>query len=132
MIGPQHALLKGRRNEASEPELTRVLASLFAAEPQMASGFVQLVCAHASRGNRLDLHGLPDQFECHAEQALEEGRADLMIISAHARSGQDILVTEDVKGFVAADGGKREVLEQLFDTKIMRVDEFLAFLEARR
>jgi hypothetical protein len=48
---------------------------------------------------------------------------DAMILSAHIREGRQIFVTNDVKGFV--QGGRREVLEQEFGTKIMTAKEFL-------
>ena len=82
MIGPQHALIRGLRNPASETELTRVLASVSAVEPQMASEFVRLVCTRAPRAGRVDLDGFPDRLECLSEQSLAEGRADLSFVSA--------------------------------------------------
>jgi hypothetical protein len=47
---------------------------------------------------------------------------DAMILEAHAREGRDVLVTEDVKGFIR--GGRREQLEALCRTRILTVDEF--------
>jgi hypothetical protein len=82
VTGPQHALLRGLRNPASETELTRVLASVFAVEPTMASQFVELVCTHAPRAALVKLQGLPGRLECLSEQSLAEGRADLSFVSA--------------------------------------------------
>lgn len=48
---------------------------------------------------------------------------DAMIFEVHVRSGADVFVTTDSKGFIKH--GKREKLESLFETKILLVDEFL-------
>ena len=82
MTGPQHALIRGLRDLRSETELTRVLASVFAMEPEMASQFVRLVCMHAPHAGRISLDRLPDRLECLSEQSLAEGRADLSFVSA--------------------------------------------------
>ncbi|MEO6202230.1 MAG: hypothetical protein ABIU05_09820 [Nitrospirales bacterium] len=49
---------------------------------------------------------------------------DAMIFCAHVRARRDILVTNDERGFI--DGGRRGVLEERFNTKIMTADEFIA------
>ncbi len=49
---------------------------------------------------------------------------DAMIFCAHVRAGREILVTNDARGFV--DGGRRTMLEEQFNTKIMTADEFIA------
>lgn len=82
VTGPQHALVRGLRNSASETELTRVLASVFAVEPIMASQFVELVCTRAPHAARVTLDGLPGCLDCLSEQSLAEGRADLSFVSA--------------------------------------------------
>jgi hypothetical protein len=82
VTGPQHALLRGLRNPASETELTRALASVFAVEPTMASEFVELVCTRAPHAARVNLDGLPSYLECLSEQSLAEGRADLSFVNA--------------------------------------------------
>lgn len=51
---------------------------------------------------------------------------DAMILEAHAREGRDVLVTDDVRGFVGKDGEKRRKLEALCQTRIMTVYEFCA------
>jgi hypothetical protein len=53
---------------------------------------------------------------------------DAMILSAHIREGRQLFVTNDVKGFV--QGGRREVLEREFGTKIMTAEEFLRLCES--
>lgn len=47
---------------------------------------------------------------------------DAMMLEAHHRDRRDVLVTEDAKAFI--NGGRREALEALCKTRIMRVDEF--------
>ena len=47
---------------------------------------------------------------------------DAMILEAHHRDQRDVLVTEDAKAFI--NDGRRELLEALCVTRIMRVDEF--------
>jgi hypothetical protein len=47
---------------------------------------------------------------------------DAMILEAHAREGRDVFLSEDTKAFV--NSGRRELLEQLCNTRIMTVDEF--------
>lgn len=49
-----------------------------------------------------------------------------MILEAHARDGRDVLVTDDLKGFIGPEGEKRQRLERLCSTRIMTVDEFCA------
>ena len=51
---------------------------------------------------------------------------DAMILEAHTREKRDLLVTNDVKGFIRL--GRRERLEALCATRIMTVDEFLGWL----
>lgn len=48
---------------------------------------------------------------------------DAMILSAHIREGRHIFVTNDIRGFIA--DGRRDRIEQEFNTKIMTSDEFL-------
>lgn len=47
---------------------------------------------------------------------------DAMILEAHHRDRRDVLVSEDAKAFI--NDGRRELLETLCVTRIMRVDEF--------
>jgi hypothetical protein len=75
-----HALIRGLRRQGSEVELTRALASVFAAEPRMSAEFVRLVFSKAPHGTRVDLNCLPDRLECEAERPIEEGRADLTFV----------------------------------------------------
>ena len=49
---------------------------------------------------------------------------DAMIFCTHVRARREILVTNDARGFI--DGGRRAVLEQRFNTRIMTADEFIA------
>ena len=51
---------------------------------------------------------------------------DAMIFEAHVRSGRDIFVTDDRRGFVR--GGLRESLETQFATRIMTRKEFAQFV----
>lgn len=53
---------------------------------------------------------------------------DAMILTAHIRDGRDIFVTEDVKGFIGRNNEIKEKIESLFKTRIMRKQEFLAYL----
>jgi hypothetical protein len=53
---------------------------------------------------------------------------DAMILEAHAREGRDVLVTQDVRGFI--HNGRRERLETLCRTRILTVDEFCADVAA--
>lgn len=53
---------------------------------------------------------------------------DAQIFEAHARSRRHVLVTNDATGFV--NFGKREALEQLGQTRILLVAEFLALARA--
>ena len=53
---------------------------------------------------------------------------DAMILSAHARKGRDVFVTNDERGFIKH--GRRERFEKLFNTKIMTPSEFLKFCNA--
>ncbi len=48
---------------------------------------------------------------------------DAMIFCAHAREKRQIFVTNDKKGFI--EGGRRELLEKQFNTKILSAEEFL-------
>lgn len=52
---------------------------------------------------------------------------DAMILSAHIREGRSIFVTNDVKGFIA--GGRRELIEKEFGSKIMTGAEFRQFCQ---
>lgn len=56
---------------------------------------------------------------------------DAMILEAHVRSGRDVLVTEDARGFIGRDGEKRRRLEALCRTRIMTVREFCDHLSAQ-
>jgi len=63
----------------------------------------------------------------HERDALSPGQRhqlrDAMIFEAHARSGADYFVTNDMKAFIR--GGRREQLEARFGSRILTVDEFL-------
>jgi len=48
---------------------------------------------------------------------------DAMIFHAHVREGRDIFVTNDIRGFV--NDGRREKLQERFNTKIMTSEELL-------
>lgn len=51
---------------------------------------------------------------------------DAMILEAHARDGRDVLVSNDERAFIR--DGRRGRLEALCSTRIMTVEEFLAFV----
>lgn len=53
---------------------------------------------------------------------------DAMILSAHIREGRQIFVTSDVRGFI--QGGRRELLEREFGTKIVTAEEFLKLCQS--
>ena len=53
---------------------------------------------------------------------------DAMILSAHIRDGRQVFVTNDVKGFI--HGGRRELLECEFGTKIVTAEEFLELCQS--
>lgn len=53
---------------------------------------------------------------------------DAMILTAHIREGRDIFVTEDIKGFIGRNNEIKKKIENLFKTKIMRKQEFIAYL----
>lgn len=55
---------------------------------------------------------------------------DALMLEAHVRSGHDILVSNDVKGFIGKTGETRAHLEELCETRIMTVDEFCAAFSA--
>lgn len=57
---------------------------------------------------------------------------DAMILQAHAREGRDILVSDDVKGFIGKDSENRRKLEAICGTRIMTVDEFCEYAEQQR
>ena len=76
-LAARHALIAGLRHGRSETELTRALASVFAAEPVLGASFLRLVLSRAPHAGGIDLSSLPAELECRAEQALDEGRADL-------------------------------------------------------
>ena len=76
-LGPEHALIRALRDTRSETELTRALAAVLGAEPEMASEFVRLVVGKAPHGDRVDLGSLPARLRCSAEDKVDEGRADL-------------------------------------------------------
>jgi hypothetical protein len=52
---------------------------------------------------------------------------DAMILESHVRDGRDILVSNDVRGFIGTQGEKREVITHRLGTRIMTVDEFIDF-----
>jgi hypothetical protein len=52
---------------------------------------------------------------------------DAMIFEAHVRDRRDVFITNDARGFIRE--GRREALEQLYNTRVMRVDEACAFLK---
>ncbi len=85
MLAAKHALLSGLREAGSETELTRVLASLFGADPVMAGAFVRLAVSEAPRGMNIDLGDLPAMLSCVAEKAVSEGRADLSFTDQEGR-----------------------------------------------
>lgn len=45
----------------------------------MASAFLRLVVTSAPRGHAIDLHDLPDEMSCVAEESVSEGRTDLSL-----------------------------------------------------
>ena len=47
-----------------------------------------------------------------------------MILEAHVRSGADLFVTNDKKGFVSH--GKREAFQEQLGVRVLLVSEFLA------
>lgn len=47
---------------------------------------------------------------------------DAMILCAHLLEGRDVLVTNDIKGFISH--GRRESIQREFYTTLMTVDEF--------
>ena len=84
-LAARHALIAGLRHGRSETELTRALASVFTAEPMLGASFLRLVLSHAPQAGGIDLSSLPAALECRAEQALDEGRADLSFTDAAGR-----------------------------------------------
>ena len=84
-LAARHALIAGLRHGRSETELTRALASVFTAEPMLGASFLGLVLSHAPHAGGIDLSSLPAALECRAEQALDEGRADLSFTDAAGR-----------------------------------------------
>ena len=54
---------------------------------------------------------------------------DAMILCAHLHKKRDILVSNDKRAFI--NDGRREAIENEFDTRIMTVEEFDAFLDER-
>jgi hypothetical protein len=48
-----------------------------------------------------------------------------MIFQAHVREQRDIFVTKDTHAFIR--DGRREKLEQQFNTRVMTPEEFLSF-----
>ena len=49
---------------------------------------------------------------------------DAMIFCAHVRENREVFVTNDKNAFI--DDGRREMLEKLFNTRIMKPAEFIA------
>ncbi len=54
---------------------------------------------------------------------------DAMILEAHIREGRDIFVSDDQRAFVKK--GRREALQERFDTRIMTKEEFTRFCNER-
>jgi hypothetical protein len=54
---------------------------------------------------------------------------DAMILCTHVRSSRDVLVSNDVRAFIA--NGRREAIEREFGTRVMTVEEFEACLLER-
>lgn len=84
-LAARHALIAGLRHGRSETELTRALASVFAAEPVLGASFLSLVLSRAPHTGDIEVSSLPAALECRAEQALGEGRADLSFTDAAGR-----------------------------------------------
>ena len=65
-----------------------------------------------------------------ARDSLSKGQKhslrDAMILFTHVREGRDVLVTNDVKGFISH--GRREMIESEFNTRIVSSKEFEDFL----
>jgi hypothetical protein len=76
-LGPEHAILRGLRERASETELTRVLASALGADPGLAADFVRLVLEHSKRSCDPRWEQLPQTFACRGEVVLVRGTVDL-------------------------------------------------------
>jgi hypothetical protein len=58
---------------------------------------------------------------------------DALILLDHVRDGHNILVTTDVKAFIAKkDGFKRKELQKLCQTRIMTIDEFCEYCDKLR
>jgi hypothetical protein len=57
---------------------------------------------------------------------------DAMIFEAHVREKRDVLVTNDRAGFVGTGDTIRAELERCYSTRIMTVDEFIAYCETVR
>lgn len=74
---PKHALIQGLREGGSETELTRAIAAVLSADPEMASAFLRLAVEAAPHGRSIDLSDLPHRLDCVAEARVNEGRADL-------------------------------------------------------
>lgn len=55
---------------------------------------------------------------------------DSIIFHTHVRERRDIFVTNDCRGFIR--DGRREKLQEKFNTQIMTGDEFKVFCEERR
>ena len=53
---------------------------------------------------------------------------DAMILDAHAREGRSVFITNDRRGFI--DGGRREMLQALLNTKILSGEEFFQELRS--
>jgi hypothetical protein len=66
------ALIAGLRRPGDEAQLTQVLASVFQAEPEVASAFLGVVLGPTSPSG-----DVPSQLTCSAEEVVEEGRTDL-------------------------------------------------------
>ena len=66
----------------------------------------------------------------HLTRGQQHQLRDAMIFEAHVRHGRHVLVTNDKKGFV--NGGRREQLERLGQTRIETLDELEDLAAERR
>lgn len=89
-LGPEHSILRGLRDKAYEPELTRTLAEVFRADPALASSFVKCVLRASKRPLDPRWDGLPDSFSCRSEVFVVGGFVDLEF--ADTATGWRVLV----------------------------------------
>ncbi|MFN2471800.1 MAG: hypothetical protein ABR583_12605, partial [Gaiellaceae bacterium] len=77
-LSVEHSIIVGLREPRNEPELTRVLAAIFASDPALAGQFVKTVLAHSKRPNDSRWPELPSRFDCRSEVYIGQGdRVDL-------------------------------------------------------